>query len=290
MESLAPAPAVAETAPVENAEADAESVVTEGGESASPAAETGNSGKVKEDPVQKRFDQLTREKYDALRERDRKDYELERLNARLRELETAKTTETAPQNDFPTLEQHGYDEAKYAAAVAAHFTKIATEQGKTAAQRALQEERERQQGEQRFKSWETKVAEFAKSKPDYADKVYRQPRDGGPVITPEMGQVIQDSEFGPQIAYYLAENVEASAAIAKLPPISQAREIGRIEARLEAQKAPPKPAVSQAPPPPSRIEADSADVVVRPDDPDSDKLSDAEWNKLRLKQLQRKRK
>src|SRR6478736_4476881 len=105
METLAScnsAPAIADnTAQVDAPEADAKGTDTTGDGSAPSVPEADTSApKVKEDPVQKRIDQLTREKYDALRERDRRDYELERLNARLKELETAKPAEVAPQ-DFP---------------------------------------------------------------------------------------------------------------------------------------------------------------------------------------------
>lgn len=282
METLAPTPANAEnTAPVETAEADAKTVETpsDGSAPSVPEADT-SAPKVKEDPVQKRIDQLTREKYDALRERDRRDYEIERLRAEVEKFQTAKQPEVAPQNDFPTLEQFGYDEPKYQAAVAAHYSKLATEQGQKAAQEALRAERERLDSETAQKTWIQKESEFRKSNPDYAEVALKHPRDGGPIITPSMAQIIRESEVGPQVAYYLGENVEKSAAIAQLPPIAQAREIGRIEARLEAAKA-AKPAVSQAPRPPSKIETDAAPAVVRVDTADSDNLSDQEWTRRR---------
>jgi hypothetical protein len=285
METLASgiaAPANAELAPVENAEVDTEASNTEGGESASPATEAGTPAP--KDKVQERIDKLTREKYDALRERDRTSYELERLNARLAELEKAPTEQVAPANEFPTLEQFGYDEGKYQAAVAAHFAKIATEQGKTAAQEALNAERARQQAEQADKTWAQKQSEFIKSKPDYLQKVARDPRDGGPVITASMFGVIRESDVGPQVAYYLAENVEQSALIAQMPPIQQAREIGRIEAKLEAAKLPAKPPVSQAPPPVNKVDADAAVIEKSPTE-----MTDLEFAKWRKKQIAARR-
>ncbi len=291
METLASgtaAPANAEsTAQAEAPEADAKGTEANGDGSAPSVPEADTSApKVKEDPVQKRIDQLTREKYDALRERDRQSYELERLNARLAEVEKAKQPEVAPQNDFPTLEQFGYDEGKFNAAVATHYAKLASEQARTAAQEQLRAEREQQSREQANKNWKTKEAEFLKSKPDYAQKVYRDPRDGGPIVTPHMGEVMMASEHGPAIAYHLAENVEAAAAIAQLPPLEQARELGRIEERLVAARAPAKPAVSQAPPPPAKVDATEAPSNFKVDTADSDQLSDAEWTRRRNAQEQ----
>jgi hypothetical protein len=288
METLAGAsgaPANADNAaPAATGEADANpgNATSDGSAPSVPEADT-SAPKVpaKEDPVQKRIDQLTREKYDALRDRDRRDYEVERLRAELEEARSAKQPEVAPQNEFPTLEQFGFDEGKYAAAVAAHYSKLATEQGTKAAQEALRAERERQSAETAQKTWTQREQDFKKSKPDYEAVALKHPRDGGPTITPSMAQIIKGSDVGPQVAYYLGENVDKANAIASLHPIDQAREIGRIEARLELAKAPPKPAVSQAPPPPSRIEADEAPSTVRVDSPESDALSDKEWTRRR---------
>jgi hypothetical protein len=287
METLAPVPAVnAELAPGSNAEADANAGGTEGGESATPAPEASTPAK---DKVQERIDQLTREKYDHARRADQREYELERVNAEIAALKQqlsskSETTQVAP--EFPTLEQYGYDEGKHQAALVAHVTQLAEKFGEAAAEKKLNAYLATVKAEKASETWTSKESEFKKSKPDYADKVYRHPRDGGPFITDSMVQLLRESDVGPQIAYHLAENVEASAAIARLPPLAQAREFGRIEARLEAAKAQPKPAVSQAPPPPSKVDADDAVVTVKVDSADSDTLSDKEWTRRRNMQEQ----
>jgi len=101
--------------------------------------------------------------------------------------------------------------------------------------------------ERAMKAWSSKEAEFIKSKPDYVEKV--QNARTLPIST-EVQEALRESEFGPQVAYHLVENPEVARAILQLSPSAQLREIGRIEARLEAAKAKPAPAVSQAPPPP----------------------------------------
>jgi hypothetical protein len=285
METLAsgtPAPANADnTAPVETAQPDGEAVETKGDGSAPSVPEADTPAKVKKDPVQERFDKLTRDKYDALREADRRGYELERLNARLAELEKAQKPEVAPQTDFPTLEQFGYDEAKFMAAVVARtkgMTEAAKEAAREAAREEIQAERNATRQQEAAKNWARKQAEFIKSKPDYVEKVLEARTLP---ISREIQMELQESELGPQIAYHLVENPEKAAAIMQLPFKEQLKEIGRIEARLEATKTPAKPAVSQAPPPVGKVEADDAPAVIRVDTPDSDNLSDREWTRRR---------
>jgi hypothetical protein len=281
METLAPTPANADLTNTQTADADAEAENVNGDGSAPSAPEAGSPSP--KDKVQERFDKLTREKYDFARRADQTSYENERLRAELEALK-AKPAEIATPTDFPTLEQFGYDEGKFNAAVAAHFSKIATEHGKTAAQEALQAERDRQRAEDADKTWAQKQTEFIKSKPDYADKVLKEPRDGGPVITKSMGEIIRESAQGPAVAYYLAENTEQSALIAQMPPLQQAREIGRIEAKLEAAKLPPKPLVSQAPPPVNKVDTDEAVIEKSPAE-----MTDTQFAKWRRAQIAQRR-
>ncbi len=296
METLAPVPANAEEISLGSAYADATAKPTEDVESAPTAPEAGTSEpKVKDDPVQKRIDQLTREKYDNARLADQRGYELERekaererLTAELAALRKSETTQVAPENNFPTLEQYGYDEGKYQAAVAAHYSKIAAEQGTKAAQAALQEERARQSEEQTQKGWASREAEFIKSRPDYVEKVKNA---NSLPISLEIQKELMASDLGPQVALHLVENHARALEIMRMPVAAQLREIGRIEARLEiAKNPPPPPVVSQAPPPPSKLEADAAVRNISSTDPDSDKLTDAEWVKAETARMKRKQK
>lgn len=289
------------------AEADAEVKETSGAGS-DPAAKVDSTPEDKSktdttgwtEKAQERYHQLTREKYDALGERDRERYDKEqtrvenaRLATRIAEFEkTAKTPEVAPPETFPTLEQYGYDEAKFVAAVTA-YNKATTESAKEAAREAAREElrleREADEAEQANKSWASKEDDFIKSKPDYVEKVRN---NRSLPITPEMAGLIKDSSIGPQLAYHLAENTEKAAEIARLSPLAQAREIGRIEARLEAAKAPaPPPPVSQAPPPVAKVDvAETSLAGISTTSPDSDKMSDDAWVKAENARLARKNK
>tara|TARA_R110000787_G_scaffold2997_4_gene11430 strand:+ start:2895 stop:3701 length:807 start_codon:yes stop_codon:yes gene_type:complete len=66
-------------------------------------------------------------------------------------------------------------------------------------------------------------------------------------ITEYMAQTIQASEIGPEVIYWLGMNPKEASRITNLPPLLQAREIGRIESVVEA--APPVKRTSSAPAP-----------------------------------------
>lgn len=51
-------------------------------------------------------------------------------------------------------------------------------------------------------------------------------------ITDVMADTIRASEVGPDVAYYLGTNIKEAERISRLPPIVQAKEIGKIEAKL----------------------------------------------------------
>lgn len=66
-------------------------------------------------------------------------------------------------------------------------------------------------------------------------------------VTDVMAQTIQSSEIGPDVIYWLGSNPKEASRIATMPPILQAREIGKIEAKLASN--PPVKKTSTAPAP-----------------------------------------
>jgi hypothetical protein len=77
--------------------------------------------------------------------------------------------------------------------------------------------------------------------PDY-DAVAHAPTVS---ITADMAEVIQSSEYGPEIAYHLGKNPSEARRISMLPVKLQAAELGKMEARLTLPQAnrkhPPEP-------------------------------------------------
>ena len=66
-------------------------------------------------------------------------------------------------------------------------------------------------------------------------------------ITTVMAQTIQASDVGPDVAYYLGSNPREAERISRLSPYLQAKEIGKIEAKLVDN--PPVKKSTNAPPP-----------------------------------------
>ncbi|CAB4126792.1 hypothetical protein UFOVP254_36 [uncultured Caudovirales phage] len=72
-------------------------------------------------------------------------------------------------------------------------------------------------------------------------------------ITNVMAETIQASDVGPDVAYYLGSNPKEADRISRLSPYLQAKEIGRIEAKLSSEPPPKK--TSSAPSPISPVTA-----------------------------------
>lgn len=68
----------------------------------------------------------------------------------------------------------------------------------------------------------------------------------------DFAKAIVESDTPHKLMKHLGDNPDEAARILLLNPTQQAREIGRLEARLSAQPA-TQPAVSKAPPPPSHV-------------------------------------
>lgn len=220
---------------------------------------------------QKRIDELTRN----WREEQRRSEALLQMVQQHQPVEAPKEPVT---QKLPSLEEYGYDESKYQAAL----MEFADRRAEAVVERRLTEADQRRAEQTRVESFVTRQKAFAQATPDFEDKVLRDPTLP---ITSAMRDVIVDSPAGPELAYYLANNREAAEAIAHLPPHLAALEMGRIEGRLSALrevKTRTVPAVSKAPPPPPKV--DDADVEV---EKDQDEMSVDQWVKWREKQILR---
>ena len=96
-------------------------------------------------------------------------------------------------------------------------------------------------------------------------------------ITTVMAQTIQSSDVGPDLAYYLGTNPKEADRISRLQPFMQAKEIGRIEAKLIS--SPPVKKTSSAPAPISPVTArSSGNPTYDTTDPRSSKtMTDSQW-------------
>lgn len=194
--------------------------------------------------VGKRIDELTREKYDAQRERD---YWREQAmrNQRQPEQRQEQAGQTEQATDEPTLEEHGFDVAAY--------NRAWYDWRKQEDAKADQKAKEIQSQQERAKKYQDSVQAFAEANPDFYDVFH-----GGLPVTQTMAEAITDADNPAAIAYYLGQNPEEAARIAGMSPSAVSRAIGRIEAKLESQATPAaaeqarqreQKTVTKAPPP-----------------------------------------
>jgi len=128
--------------------------------------------------------------------------------------------------------------------------------------------------------------EDARSKYDDFEQVAYNPNLP---VTDYMAQAIQASDIGPDVIYHLGSNPKEAHRIANLPPILQAKEIGRIEAKLAAD--PPTKRTSTAPAPLAPVTATRSSSGPRYDTTDAraiKSMSTSEWIEAeRLRQIKK---
>jgi len=182
-----------------------------------------------------------------------------------------------------TLADFEYDEAKFAA----HLREVTRMEAAEAARAELAKERERQAEKQRQAAFAERQKAFAKDNPEYHAAV-SNPRF---VQSDALLAELMESEEGPAIAMYLANNLDKADMLNQLPPVAVAREVARLESKLIAERAKAKEAKNQlpagAPPPVPKLEGSDAALDKDPTSADSDNLSPDEWLKRRNKQLRK---
>jgi len=118
-----------------------------------------------------------------------------------------------------------------------------------------------------------RILALADRYPDIEARIF----DNANPVSPVMAEVLQDSERGPEIAYFLATHREEAQRIKSMSPPLAAYALGRIEATLDA----PKPRTqSHAPPPPNILKGARATAQKDPD-----KMETDEWLVWRNAQL-----
>lgn len=136
----------------------------------------------------------------------------------------------------------------------------------------LQQREVQQQQAQVLESHRDREESAREKYDDYEDVVYNPKL----AITPIMAQTIQASDMGPDVAYYLGTNPKEAERIARMPAIAQAKEIGKIEAKLTS--SPPVKKTTSAPTPISPVSARTTSTSLDTTDPRAAKqMSASEW-------------
>ena len=178
--------------------------------------------------LERRFSEITKQR-EAAREEARREREArESLEARLKELEAKVSPQPAQAEadeigEEPKPEQFS-DMYEYAKALAEYTAdkKLMERDREEKARKAAAEQ------EQKFKAWADRVNAAKNDLPDFDDMV----QSSDVRVSDPVRDAIIESEHGPQILYYLAENSEFAKKLADMSVVSAVREIGKIEARF----------------------------------------------------------
>jgi hypothetical protein len=107
-------------------------------------------------------------------------------------------------------------------------------------------------------------------------------------VTETMAQTIQASDNGPDVIYYLGSNPKEAERIARLSPLLQAREIGKIEANLGSNPPAKKTSTAPAPIAPVTARTSGAPAYDTTDPRSIKSMSTSEWIEAdRLRQIKK---
>ena len=232
---------------------------------------------------QRRIDELTRNWREEQRRVDALTQALLQQRGQTPQPEAPQPAQPAK---LPTLEEFGYDEAKYQAALIEYADKRASE---TVEKRFAEYERQRAE-QARAETFVGRAREYAQANPDFMD-VLQSPTLP---ISESVQDLAKDLENGPELLHWLVKNPKEADRLMRWPERLQAFEAGRIADRLESKKsaanpaAPAAPVVTKAPPPPPTLEATEASGQKPPEE-----MTDDEWYRLQkrkanLKQFKKK--
>ena len=164
----------------------------------------------------------------------------------------APTTEAPAGPPSPPVLEDYADFAAWQAADRQYIIDVATHNAHAAvaAERVAQRQQEASEVTARtFQERLSKAAELDPDLPEIASTFHMRGPNYIP-LTAEMQTAILESDVGPKLLRYFADNKAEATRLAQLSPTTAMREMGRIEAQLIAQPKPvPPPVISQAPEP-----------------------------------------
>lgn len=142
--------------------------------------------------------------------------------------------------------------------------------------------------ERMAQTYEQRLAEFRKEVPDFDEVIQEFVDEYSQDEIPEIVTVAMESEIGPKIAYYLAQNIDEVERLKKLPSHRRLLELGKLEDRMmakpETKRSVEEPKVSRAPQPVKSVKGAAKVETYDLRDPN---LSYSEWVKRREASLRK---
>lgn len=252
-------PPKAEEPKTEPAEEQVAEATTE--ETAEEGQERDDKGRFKP-KVQERIDEITRQRHEAQREA-----------AYWRGIAETRAAQEQPKAEAEPKAEDFSDYGEYVRALAKF-------EAKSLVKAELTQLEAQRQDQAKASTWQQRAEAVKAELPDF-DQVMRT---SSAPMTQAMAEAIRESEFGPKVAYHLAQNPEVAARLAQLSPLAAAREIGKLEASLSTTAANPPPVkkITSAPTPPTPVGSGRSTTG------DPGKMSQAdymEWRKSALKEM-----
>lgn len=252
-------------------------------ESATPATEEqpgADQGKKTPKGVQKRLDELTKQREDAERRAEAEKAEKLRILAMLESQSKVEKPQEVIQEAEPVRPNKAdfADEATYLEAFVEYAEKraefVAERKFKQQSEEAARVAAEQAMAEAQQKATQAYQERVEKTKAQYAD--FNEVANRQDVnITVPIAYALLHHEQGPALQYYLGKNPTEATRIAKLDAPSQLVELGIIAASKLTEQ--PKPEVSAAPPPLKRTKPAETLIVKNPSDMTMDEYS--AWRK-----------
>lgn len=215
---------------------------------------------------QRRIDELTRQREDAARDRDHW------RDLAMRQSGKPAADGKQPDPDAPPSPEQFESYDKYLVALAKHDIRKEN--------RAADEQRRRDASAERARERQQTFRERCDEAADRYEDFQEVAFDNSVQVTPAMGEVIMESDKGPDLAYWLGSHPDEASRIAKLPPLAAARELGKIEAKLSV----PTPRKTTKAPDPVKTVGGKGAATKNPDD-----MSTEEWMRQRNQELAQRR-
>jgi len=247
----------AEEAIVESEAVQAEEVVEDATATESPPKKSG---------VQKRIDELTRQRYEA---NQRADQAVQREQELRRQV-----VNQSQESTKPTLEDYNFDQEAWASAYE-QWVQTGQDRNRAEQYQAAQAAEFQRVESQKQQSITEKAYKAQEKYPDFMQKVQDPSLPSLRQISPAAYDAVAASDSMGDIAYYMANNPQEVYKLGSLSPVQAIMEIARMESKFTSK---PAPTTSSPPPPPSELKGRAEAVT------DPDKLPIDEWMKWRHKQ------
>lgn len=245
--------------------------------------------------AQDRIRELTAARKEAERREESLRAEFEKLKA-LVEGKTENKAEPAPapSNDGPTpddLNEDGSEkyplgeyDPRYIRDLTKHTIKVEREAADREAEEARKANTAKDEQDALTAEWTEKLVEAQKTYPDLQERV-QVLDDTFAGVDPAYGEFLASTvmgmDYGPDVLYYLANNLDEATKIVNSGPTRAVIALGRLEARFEKTEEVTKTKLSAAPTPPPTNRGSAPAVGVSPDTDDLDAFSKLYFAKKR---------